>query len=76
MVALCILLSDLYSVQSLDGRNRARVIAEPPARIIAAIGIASVRWRPYLLPTTQNMVLVDPAFVALRFESRDWRSMV
>ena len=33
---------------SLDGRNRARVIAESLARIIAAIRITSVRWRSYL----------------------------
>ena len=32
----------------LDGRNRARVIAESLARVIAAIRITSVRWRPYL----------------------------
>ena len=30
---------------SLDGRNRAIVIAEPLARVIAAIRITSVRWR-------------------------------
>ena len=34
--------------QSLDGRNRAIVIAESLARVIAAIRIASVRWRSYL----------------------------
>ena len=61
---------------SLDGRNRARVIAESLARVIAAIRITSVRWRSYLPLKTQNLVLVDPAFVALRFESRDWRSLV
>ena len=32
----------------LDGRNRARVIAESLARVIAAIRITSVRWRSYL----------------------------
>ena len=28
------------------------------------------------LPETQKLVLTDPAFVVLRFESRDWRSFV
>ena len=32
----------------LDGRNRARVIAESLARIVAAIRIASVYWWSYL----------------------------
>ena len=32
----------------LDGRNRAIVIAESLARVIAVIRIASVRWRSYL----------------------------
>ena len=56
--------------------NRARVLTESLARLIAAIRITSVRWRSYLPLKTQNLVLVDPAFVALRFESRDWRSLV
>ena len=34
---------------ALDGRNRAIVIAESLARVIAAIRIASVRWSSYLL---------------------------
>ena len=55
---------------SLDGRNRARVIAESLARIIAAIRITSVRWRSYLPLKTQNLVLVDPAFIALRDSNR------
>ena len=62
--------------ETLDGRNRARVIAESLARVLAAIQITSVRWRSYLPLKTQNLVRVDPAFVALRFESRDWRSLV
>ena len=33
------------SLCALDGRNRAIVIAELLARVIAAIRIASVRWR-------------------------------
>ena len=49
----------------LDGRNRAIVIAESLARVIAAIRITSVRWRSYLPQKTQNLVLVDPAFIAL-----------
>ena len=56
-------------VLSLDGWNRAIVIAESRARVIAAIRITSVRWRSYLPLKTQNLVLVDPAFVALRFEA-------
>ena len=61
---------------ALDGRNRAIVIAESLARVIAAIRITSIRWRSYLPMKTQTLVLIDPAFVALRFESRDWRSLV
>ena len=34
----------------LHGRNRSIVIAESLARVIAAIRIASVRWRSYLPP--------------------------
>ena len=61
---------------ALDGRNRARVIAESLARVIAAIRITSVRWQSYLPLQTQNLVLVDAAFVASRFKSRDWRSLL
>ena len=39
--------------QALDGRNRAIVIAESLARVIAAIRIASVRWRSYLPRNTE-----------------------
>ena len=62
----------------LHGQNRVRVTTESLGRVIAAIRITSVRWRSYLPPKTQNLVLVvlDPAFIALRFESRDWRSLV
>ena len=64
-------------ISRLDGRHRAIVIAESLARVIAAIRITSVRWRSYLPPPkTQKLVLIGPAFVALRFESRDWRSLV
>ena len=39
-----------------------------------------VRRRSYLPPPPKKkeypLVLIDPAFVALRFESRDWRSLV
>ena len=45
-------------------------MAESLARVFAAIRITSVRWRSYLPLKTQNLVLVDPAFVALRFESQ------
>ena len=51
----------------LDGRNRTIVVAESLARVLVAIGIASVCWRSYLPPKTQKLVLTDPAFVVLRF---------
>ena len=54
----------------LDGRNRAIVIAESLARVIAAIRIASIRWRSYL-PRKHKIVLTDPAFIVPRFESRE-----
>ena len=38
----------LTSNTNLDGRNRARLIAESLARVIPAIRITSVRWRSYL----------------------------
>ena len=41
-------------MQSLDGRNRAIVIAQSLARVIAAIQIASVRWRSYLPPNHRD----------------------
>ena len=40
--------SGQLKVISLDGRNRAIVITESLARVIAAIRITSVRWRSYL----------------------------
>ena len=61
---------------SLDGRNRAIVITESLARVTAAIRSTSVRWRSYLTPKTQKLVLTDPVFVVPRFGSRDWRSLV
>ena len=61
---------------SLDGRNRAIVIAETLAIVIAAIQITSVRWRSYLPLKTHKLVLVGRAFVALRFESCHWLSLV
>ena len=51
-------------------------IAESLVRVVAAIRITSVRWRSYLPLKPQSLVLVDLAFVALRFESCDWRSFV
>ena len=38
----------------LDGRNRATVIAESLARVIAATRITGVRWRSYLPPKHRN----------------------
>ena len=38
----------------IDGRNLAIVIAEALARVIAAIRIASVRWRSHLPPKQRN----------------------
>ena len=57
--------------------NPAIVIAEMLARVISPRfnslafvgGIGDT-------PQTQKLVLIDPAFVVLRFESRDWRSFV
>ena len=63
-------------VGALDGLNRAIVIAELLARVIAAIRITSVRWGSYLPLETQKSVLTDPAFVGQRFKSRDWRSFL
>ena len=60
---------------SLDGRNRAMVIAESLAGVIVAIRIASVRWRSYF-PPPQKLVLTDLAFIVLRFESHNWRSFI
>ena len=42
------------SVLSLDGRDRAIVIAESLARVVATIGITSVRWRSYLALKHRN----------------------
>ena len=39
--------------ENLDGRNRAIVIAESLERVVAAIRIASVRWRSYLPRNTE-----------------------
>ena len=40
-------------LKTLDGRNRAIVIAASLARVIPAIRIASVRWRSYLPENTE-----------------------
>ena len=56
-------------MQDLAGRNRAIVIAESLARVIAAIRIAAVCWRSYLPPPTQRLVLRDLVFVVLRLRS-------
>ena len=61
---------------TLDGRIRGIVIAESLARVVAAIRIVSVRWAVISPSKTQKLVLTDPAFVAPRLESRDWRSFV
>ena len=65
------------NTKSLDGRNRAIVIADSLARVIAAIRITSVRWWSYLPPRKRG----DWSFVAFcslccDFGSRDWRSFV
>ena len=41
-------------MDSLDGRNRVMVIELSLAGVIAAIGITSVRLRPYLPQNTEN----------------------
>ena len=43
-----------YSIGTLDGRNHAIVIAESLGRVVAAIRIASVRWRSYLPRKDRN----------------------
>ena len=43
-----------FSSFLIDGRNRAITIAESLARVIAAIRIASVRWRSYLPQKTES----------------------
>ena len=48
---------ELKPIRALDGRNRARVIAESLARVIAAIRFTSVRWRSYLPLKTQSLAL-------------------
>ena len=50
----CVLDEQRRSVASLDGQNRAIVIAESLARVIAAIRIASVRWRSHLARKHRN----------------------
>ena len=45
------------------------------ARVSAMIGITIVHWRSYL-SRTQTLVLRDPVFFALRFESYDWGACV
>ena len=42
--------NSVQTIRTLDGQNRAVVIAETPARVIVAIRIASVRWRSYGAP--------------------------
>ena len=56
------------------GEIGAMVFAEALARVIAEFESLALRWRSYLAPQTQKLVLIDPAFVVPRFGSRDWRS--
>ena len=42
------------SIANVDGRNCAIVIAEPLARVIAAVRITSVRWRSCLPPKVSH----------------------
>ena len=57
-------------------RNPGIVIAELLARVIAAIRITSIRWRSHLPSPqkTQNLVLIDLAFVAVIIGelNKDW----
>ena len=41
-------------LHTLDGRNRAIVVVESLARVIAAIRVTSVRWRSHFALKTQN----------------------
>ena len=82
--------SELSAVQNLDGRNRAIVIAESLARVIAAIRIASIRWQSYLprnteisphRPCVRNAAIriARLAFVRLTFVphgTAEWRARV
>ena len=58
----------------LDVQNRVIVIAESPARAIAANRVTSVRWRSYLPPKQRKQSSWTLRSVLLRFDSRDWRS--
>ena len=64
----------------LDVRNHTMGFAESLARAVTAIRIISIRWQLYSLPPPpkhrdcSSMSFIDPAFVALRFESRNWRA--
>ena len=70
--------------RSLDGRNRARVIAESLARdchdsnhkrSLAVISPPKAQ-KSLSPPKALKSVLIDPTFVVPRFGSRDWRSFV
>ena len=65
----------LQSSETLDGRNRAIVIAESLARVIAAIRIATCVGG-HISPRNIEISPHRPLSVVLRFESRDWRSFV
>ena len=61
-------------VQSL-GWAKTCIVNRRVLESVAPIQITSICWRPHL-PEAQELVLIDPALVSLRFESRDWRSFV
>ena len=62
----------------LDGQNRAIVVAESIARVIAAIRITGIRLLSYLFPKHRHSIWSLETLRSLRcaVESRDWRACV
>ena len=60
-------------IWSLDGRNRAIVIAESLARVIATIRITSVRWRSYLLLENKENRPYPPGTKPIHTGKTSWR---
>ena len=60
----------------LDGRNRVIVIAESLPRVSSPRFESLAFVGGHISPQIKKIVLIDLAFVALRFELRDWHSFV
>ena len=68
---------DMLDAELRWAKSLARVIAESLAIELSQRFESQQRSLAVISPVkTQNLVLVDSAFLALRFESRDWRSLV